>query len=89
MDLKLRGKVAVISGASVGIGLAVANGLAEEGVDLVMGARQPDRLTAQARRRRRAARRQGGSHRLRRRNGRGRRGARRRSARRPSAAPTS
>ena len=29
MDMHLRGKVAVISGASIGIGLAVANALAE------------------------------------------------------------
>ena len=30
MDLNLRGKVAVITGGSVGIGLAVAEGLAAE-----------------------------------------------------------
>jgi 3-oxoacyl-[acyl-carrier protein] reductase len=50
MDLKLRGKVAVITGASIGIGLAVAHGLAEEGVDLVMAARQKDRLDEEAKR---------------------------------------
>jgi 3-oxoacyl-[acyl-carrier protein] reductase len=44
MDLGLRGKVAVITGGSVGIGLAVAEGLAAEGVDLVLAARQPERL---------------------------------------------
>ena len=48
MDLKLRDKVAVISGASVGIGLAVAEGLAAEGVHLLMAARQAERLTAEA-----------------------------------------
>lgn len=44
MDMHLRGKVAVITGASIGIGLAVANALAEEGVDIIMAARQADRL---------------------------------------------
>ena len=48
MDMHLRGKVAVISGASIGIGLAVANALAEEGVNLVMAARQADRLHDEA-----------------------------------------
>jgi NAD(P)-dependent dehydrogenase (short-subunit alcohol dehydrogenase family) len=44
MDLALRDKVAVITGGSVGIGLAVANGLAAEGVHLVLAARDPGRL---------------------------------------------
>jgi NAD(P)-dependent dehydrogenase (short-subunit alcohol dehydrogenase family) len=48
MDLGLSGKVAVITGASVGIGLAVAEGLAAEGVHLVMAARQAERLTSEA-----------------------------------------
>lgn len=48
MDMHLRGKVAVISGASIGIGLAVANALAEEGVNIVMAARQADRLNEEA-----------------------------------------
>ncbi|MGF6598790.1 NAD(P)-dependent dehydrogenase (short-subunit alcohol dehydrogenase family) [Paraburkholderia sp. GAS448] len=46
MDLKLRGKVAVLTGASVGIGLAVAEAFAAEGVNLVLAARQHDRLAA-------------------------------------------
>lgn len=48
MDLGLKNKVAVITGASVGIGLAVAHGLAAEGAHVVMAARQADRLEAEA-----------------------------------------
>jgi len=44
MDLKLKGKVAVITGGSVGIGLAVAEGLAAEGVHPVLCARSEERL---------------------------------------------
>jgi NAD(P)-dependent dehydrogenase (short-subunit alcohol dehydrogenase family) len=50
MELGLRGKTAVITGASIGIGLAVAEGLAAEGANIVMAARQKDRLTKEARR---------------------------------------
>jgi NAD(P)-dependent dehydrogenase (short-subunit alcohol dehydrogenase family) len=50
MDLGLRDKVAVITGASVGIGLAVAEGLAAEGVHIVMAARNEERLRKEARR---------------------------------------
>ena len=39
MDLGLKDKVAVITGGSVGIGLAVAEGLAAEGAHIVMAAR--------------------------------------------------
>ena len=46
MDLK--GRVAVITGASSGIGLAVAQELARAGVAVVMGARRADRLEAAA-----------------------------------------
>ncbi|PDT09921.1 SDR family oxidoreductase [Rhizobium sp. M1] len=48
MDLGLKGKTAVITGASVGIGLAVAEGLAAEGTDLVLAARGGERLEAEA-----------------------------------------
>jgi 3-oxoacyl-[acyl-carrier protein] reductase len=45
MDLGLGGKVAVITGGSVGIGLAIAKGLAAEGVQLALVARDHARLT--------------------------------------------
>jgi 3-oxoacyl-[acyl-carrier protein] reductase len=48
MDLGLGQKVAVITGASVGIGLAVAEGLAAEGAHIVMAARDGDRLSREA-----------------------------------------
>ncbi|MGH8777442.1 SDR family NAD(P)-dependent oxidoreductase [Paraburkholderia sp.] len=48
MDLNLRGKVAVLTGASVGIGLAVAESFAAEGVNLVLAARAAERLDAAA-----------------------------------------
>ena len=48
MDLGLKGKVAVITGGSVGIGLAVAEGLAAEGAHLLLGARQGERVKAEA-----------------------------------------
>jgi len=48
MDLDLRGKRAVITGGSVGIGLAVAKALASEGVDLVLVARDKARVEREA-----------------------------------------
>jgi NAD(P)-dependent dehydrogenase (short-subunit alcohol dehydrogenase family) len=48
MDLQLTDKVAVITGGSVGIGLAIARGLAAEGANLALCARDADRLTAVA-----------------------------------------
>jgi NAD(P)-dependent dehydrogenase (short-subunit alcohol dehydrogenase family) len=48
MDLNLRGKVAVLTGASVGIGLAVAEAFAAEGTHLLLAARNEERLSAAA-----------------------------------------
>jgi len=48
MDLGLRDKVAVITGGTVGIGLAVAEGLAAEGANLVLVGRDGQRADDQA-----------------------------------------
>ena len=42
--MDLSGRVAVVTGASSGIGLAIAQHLSREGVGVVLGARRADRL---------------------------------------------
>ncbi|MDP3890613.1 SDR family NAD(P)-dependent oxidoreductase [Nocardioides sp.] len=46
---RLDGKVAIVTGASSGLGVAFAQGLAEAGADLVLGARRVERLEDTAR----------------------------------------
>src|SRR4051812_6330777 len=48
MDLGLRDKVAIITGGTVGVGLAVAEGLAAEGVNLVLVGRNKERADDEA-----------------------------------------
>lgn len=44
MDLQLKNKTALVTGASVGIGRAIAKTLAAEGVRLAITARRVDKL---------------------------------------------
>ncbi len=48
MSGRLKGKTALITGASRGIGLAIAEAFAREGANLALNARDPDRLAATA-----------------------------------------
>jgi NAD(P)-dependent dehydrogenase (short-subunit alcohol dehydrogenase family) len=44
MDLKLSGKVALVSGSTAGIGLAIAQVLAQEGAEVIVNGRTQDRV---------------------------------------------
>lgn len=46
MNFGLKGKVAVVAGSSQGLGRAIADALAAEGVDLVINSRSQDKLDA-------------------------------------------
>lgn len=46
MNLELSGKIALITGSSAGIGLAIARQLQEEGCTIVLNGRDPARLSA-------------------------------------------
>jgi len=46
MDLRLDGKVALVTGASKGIGLAIAAGFAAAGASVMLSSRKPDGLEA-------------------------------------------
>ncbi len=48
MDLKLKGKTCLVTGASAGIGVGIARTMAEEGVKLAISARRGERLEALA-----------------------------------------
>ena len=50
MDLHLQGRTAIVCGASSGIGRGIAEGLAEEGANVVMFARRQDLLEREAER---------------------------------------
>src|SRR5262249_52644438 len=48
MDLKLKGKTAIVTGGSEGIGKGIARALAKEGVDVAICARRKEPLEAVA-----------------------------------------
>lgn len=46
MDLQLKGKTAILTAATAGIGLAIAKTLAKEGTDVIITGRTQDKLVA-------------------------------------------
>ena len=50
MDLGLKGRTAIVCGASSGIGLGIAESLADEGANVTMFARRRDALEREAER---------------------------------------
>ena len=46
MDLRLKDKLALVSGSTAGIGFAIANGLAREGAHVIVNGRTSDRVNA-------------------------------------------
>jgi 3-oxoacyl-[acyl-carrier protein] reductase len=48
MRIDLSGRIAVVSGASAGLGRAIAEGLADAGADVVMGSRREDAIARAA-----------------------------------------
>ena len=50
MDMRLVGKKALVTGGSVGIGLAVSRELAKEGMDVAIFARNGERAKTEAER---------------------------------------
>lgn len=48
MDLQLKGKNALVTGASRGLGYAIASGLIKEGADVAINSRDPEKLKSAA-----------------------------------------
>ncbi len=46
MDLKLTGKIALVTGSTAGIGFAIANSLASEGAHVFVNGRTQERVNA-------------------------------------------